>query len=55
MKKYPKAKNFDIDLRIIQRGTIVRNAIRLGFNGIGIHRVFVHVDLREGQTVVWPY
>lgn len=38
-----------------QRGTIVRNAIRLGFNGIGIHRLFVHVDLREGQTVVWPY
>ena len=38
-----------------QRGTIVRNAIRLGFNGIGIHRLFVHVDLREGQTVCWPY
>lgn len=38
-----------------QRGLIVKHAIKLGFNGIGIHEDFVHVDLRDGPLVIWPY
>jgi zinc D-Ala-D-Ala carboxypeptidase len=42
-----------------QRYTVVEEAIKMGFGGIGIHSVFVHVDMRgfDGATapVMWLY
>jgi uncharacterized protein YcbK (DUF882 family) len=38
-----------------QRRVIVENAIRLGFNGIGVAKTFVHVDKRETPPVMWAY
>jgi hypothetical protein len=34
---------------------IVKNAIELGFTGIGVASSFVHVDTREGDPVMWTY
>jgi len=38
---------------------IVQKAIELGFTGIGVHRSFVHVDIRElgddRHPVMWAY
>jgi|TARA_B100000427_G_C15450250_1_gene569251 zinc D-Ala-D-Ala carboxypeptidase len=39
----------------IDRRRIVENALRLGFNGIGIAKNFVHVDIRETDPVMWSY
>lgn len=39
----------------VQRRKIVEEAIKLGFGGIGIHKDFVHVDLRETVPVMWEY
>jgi len=38
-----------------KRAVIAREAFRLGFSGIGIHKDFVHVDCREGAAVMWLY
>ena len=37
------------------RRKIVEAAIALGFNGIGVHKDFVHVDGRKSQPVLWCY
>ena len=38
---------------------IVQKAIELGFTGVGVHRSFVHVDIRElgddRHPVMWAY
>ena len=39
----------------IERATIIRNAIDLGFNGIGVAKGFIHVDTRSLPQVVWTY
>ena len=39
----------------IERAAIIKNAIELGFNGIGVARGFIHVDTREAPLVVWTY
>ena len=40
----------------LQRYTIVKNAIKLGFTGIGVADTFVHVDIRATDTpVMWTY
>ena len=39
----------------IERATIIRNAIELGFNGIGVAKGFIHVDKRDLPQVVWTY
>ena len=40
----------------LQRYTIVKNAIKLGFTGIGVAGGFVHVDIRATDTpVMWTY
>lgn len=47
-----------VDIRVtlaIQRQRIVAEAIKLGFTGIGIHKNFVHVDMRNGPLVIWIY
>ena len=42
-----------------QRYTIVKEAIKMGFEGIGIHSVFVHIDNRNSSIdkppVMWLY
>lgn len=39
----------------VQRALIVRYAIELGFNGIGVAKNFIHVDTREYPLVIWTY
>ena len=38
-----------------ERYIIVKNAMAMGFSGIGIHKTFVHVDTRTTTPVVWTY
>lgn len=38
-----------------QRGLIVKNAIAMGFSGIGVAKTFIHVDDRGGPLVMWSY
>lgn len=38
-----------------QRRKVVEEAIKLGFNGIGVANEFVHVDARETTEVMWTY
>jgi uncharacterized protein YcbK (DUF882 family) len=38
-----------------QRRIIVEEALKLGFNGIGVAKTFVHVDIRETTPVIWCY
>ena len=38
-----------------QRHEIVKNAMAMGFTGIGIAKTFVHVDQREDTPVLWTY
>tara|TARA_R110000823_G_C15810461_1_gene488140 strand:- start:40 stop:387 length:348 start_codon:yes stop_codon:yes gene_type:complete len=34
---------------------IVKEAMRLGFTGIGIAKTFIHVDTRSTRPVIWSY
>jgi uncharacterized protein YcbK (DUF882 family) len=46
------------DIRVadgVQRGKIIQNAIEMGFKGIGVAKTYIHVDIREGDLVVWTY
>lgn len=38
-----------------QRFVLVSNAIKLGFNGIGVAKTFIHVDTRDDAQVIWTY
>lgn len=38
-----------------QRHIILFHALRLGFTGIGVHKKFIHVDMRETTPVAWEY
>ena len=38
-----------------QRYDIINQALRLGFNGIGVAKSFIHVDTRSTQPVIWSY
>jgi hypothetical protein len=35
--------------------TIVKEALDMGFGGIGVARTFVHVDMRATTPVMWTY
>lgn len=46
------------DIRItssVQRHCCVKEAMRLGFTGIGVAKDFVHVDTRGTTPVMWLY
>ena len=46
------------DIRVTdgsQRMIIIREALKLGFTGIGVAKTFIHVDTRETTPVVWTY
>ena len=34
---------------------IVREAMKMGFSGIGIAKNFIHVDVRDTVQVIWTY
>ena len=38
-----------------QRHKIIKAAMIIGFNGIGVAKSFVHVDTRKSSPVVWSY
>jgi len=39
-----------------RRGAIVKNAIGLGFKGIGVAKDFIHVDTRDSEELImWTY
>lgn len=38
-----------------QRMKIVKEALDMGFGGIGVARTFVHVDMRTTTPVMWTY
>lgn len=38
-----------------QRRTLVEEALKLGFSGVGVARGFIHVDTRETTPVLWLY
>lgn len=38
-----------------KRYMIVRNAIKLGFNGIGIGKNYIHLDDRDVSPCIWHY
>ena len=38
------------------RYTLINNAVRYGFKGIGIAKTFIHLDMREtSNPVMWVY
>jgi uncharacterized protein YcbK (DUF882 family) len=39
----------------VSRRSIVRNALELGFTGVGVAKTFVHVDDRTTTPVMWAY
>ncbi|MDB4278357.1 D-Ala-D-Ala carboxypeptidase family metallohydrolase [Deltaproteobacteria bacterium] len=52
------AKGIAADIAVnggAQRMAIVRHAVTLGFNGIGVARGFIHVDVRDTTPVMWKY
>ena len=38
-----------------ERMVIIKEALKLGFTGIGVAKTFVHVDTRKTTPVVWTY
>jgi uncharacterized protein YcbK (DUF882 family) len=51
-------KGIASDIRALngsQRYEIQRHAYALGFSGIGVHRSFVHLDIRDTTPVSWCY
>ena len=52
------AQGIAADIKITNaadRFNIVKNAVKLGFTGIGIANTFIHVDTRGTTPVIWTY
>jgi zinc D-Ala-D-Ala carboxypeptidase len=52
------ARGVAADIRVengADRMTLVRNALSMGFSGIGVAKTFVHVDIRATKPVLWTY
>jgi zinc D-Ala-D-Ala carboxypeptidase len=60
-KEKPGTHNGGIaaDIRVyngFQRRKVVEEALKMGvFNGIGVSKTFVHVDIRDEEPVMWTY
>ena len=39
----------------ITKRTIIKHALELGFNGIGVGKSFIHLDTRRSYPVIWGY
>jgi len=52
------AQGIAADIKITnaaQRYTIIREALAMGFTGIGVASDFIHVDTRGSAPVIWTY
>ena len=52
------AQGIAADIKITnaaQRYTIIREALEMGFAGIGVASDFIHVDTRGSAPVIWTY
>ena len=52
------AQGIAADIKITnsaQRYTIIREALQMGFTGIGVAGDFIHVDTRGTVPVIWVY
>jgi uncharacterized protein YcbK (DUF882 family) len=52
------AKGIATDIKITNGGdryTVVQEAIKAGFTGIGIAKDFIHLDIRTSTPVIWTY
>ena len=52
------AQGIAADIKITNaadRFTLVNNAVKLGFTGIGVASDFIHVDTRGTTPVMWTY
>ena len=38
-----------------QRMKVVKEALSMGFSGVGVANGFVHVDIRDSIPVIWTY
>ena len=59
-KKEPgtHAQGIAADIQVtsaVDRHTLLTNAFKMGFTGIGIDKSFIHVDIRDSNPVVWLY
>ena len=51
-------KGIAVDIAVsngVDRMMIVKEALAMGFGGIGVARTFVHVDMRATTPVMWTY
>tara|TARA_R100000406_G_scaffold93898_1_gene84763 strand:- start:268 stop:558 length:291 start_codon:yes stop_codon:yes gene_type:complete len=52
------AQGIAADIKInnaAHRYTIIREALSMGFSGVGVDRDFIHVDTRGTAPVIWTY
>lgn len=52
------AQGIAADIKITnaaQRYTIIREALSMGFSGVGVASNFIHVDTRGTAPVIWTY
>ena len=45
-----------VDIHMVtakQKNILIRHALALGFTGIGIYPLHIHLDTRKGKTVIW--
>lgn len=38
-----------------QRYTIIKEALLMGFKGVGVAKTFIHIDDRQTTPVIWNY
>ena len=53
------ARGIAADLKVtngFERMNIVHEALKMGvFTGIGVHKNFIHLDMRDSTPVMWSY
>ena len=57
-KKGTQTRGIACDIAVsngVERMKIVKEALDMGFGGIGVAKSFVHVDMRTTTPVMWTY
>ena len=52
------AQGIAADIRVVssnKRFRLIKEALKLGFTGIGIDPAFIHLDIRASSPVIWTY
>lgn len=52
------ANGIAADIRVVssnKRFRLIKEALALGFTGIGVDPSFIHLDIRESSPVIWTY